>query len=154
MKLFENLFRKISPHKKIIFIVEDNHLYALALQGFLSIRFPNLEIKIFADGESCLASLHLNPFIIIMDYLLNTEHKDAATGLATIKQIKLGNPHANIILLSAKTELDVFIKALSVYGCIYIRKDDGPFEKIEHYINNTTLNQFHSAIPYGISEQK
>ena len=132
--VFTKLLNRISPRKKLIFIVEDNELYAKSLKGFLSTRFPSVEIKTFTLGEACLSELHLNPSIIIMDHLLNSNNAGAATGLSIIKKIKALSASTNIILLSAQTELDVFVKALSEYGCDYLRKDDHAFSKVEQFI--------------------
>lgn len=129
-------FQGIVPHKKTIFIVEDNELYAKTLQGFLQTRFPGINIRTFDVGEACLLELDKNPSVIIMDYLLNTNHRGAATGLSIIEKIKKKSPDTNIILLSAKTELDVFVKAISLYGCTYLRKDEQPFPKVEQFIRS------------------
>jgi DNA-binding response OmpR family regulator len=132
--MFSNFLSRILPHKKIIFIVEDNRVYAKTLTGFLSTRFSGIRICTFYDGETCLKELYRKPSIIIMDYLLNTSHVDAATGFSIIEKIKSESPDSNIILLSAKTELDIFVKAISVYGCTYLRKDEQPFNKVEQFI--------------------
>lgn len=69
-----------------------------------------------------------------MDHLLNMNDRNAATGLAVIKQIKAANPKVTIILLSAQTNLDVFVEAISIYGCTYIRKDEEAFNKVAQII--------------------
>ncbi len=139
VNMLTRFFKNIASPKKIIFIVEDNEVYAKSLKGFLSIRFPRVEIKIFSVGETCLMELHRNPIVIIMDHLLNTNLGDAATGLSIIKKIKSMKANTNIILLSAQTELNVFVKALAEYGCTYLRKDEQAFSKVEQYINTMNL---------------
>lgn len=134
-------FKKIFLRKKIIFIVEDNKLYSKSLQGFLTTRFPLIKVEIFSNGESCLMELHKNPQVIIMDYLLNTDDNNAADGLSIIQKIKSTSSKTNVILLSAQTELDVFVKAISVYGCTYLRKDEHAFKKVELFIKGV----FHSS---------
>ena len=134
MSRLSEFINRIYPIKKTIFIVEDNELYARFLKGFLAHRFPGLTIKTFSEGEACLSELNKKPSVIIMDYLLNTSFSNAETGMHIIEKIKTRSPETNIILLSAKTELEIFVKAISVYGCTYLRKDEQPFPKVEQFI--------------------
>lgn len=134
MNAIISFFNKIFIRKKTIYIVEDNAIYSKSLQAFLITRFPNLNIETFTNGEACLLELYRNPFIIIMDYLLNTSNSDAADGLSIIHKIKTSNSETKIILLSSQTDLDVFVKAISNYGCTYLRKDEQAFKKVEHFI--------------------
>lgn len=130
MNKVTRFFGKMGLRKKILFIVDDNELYAKALKEFLGTRFPDAKIGAFPTGEACLAELHQDPDVIIMDHLLNTKSTDAATGLSIIKTIKKGNAGAHIILLSAQKDLSVFVEALSGYGCDYLKKDDQAFGKV------------------------
>jgi DNA-binding NarL/FixJ family response regulator len=134
MNLFKKFFN-FSTKTKIIFIVEDNLIYAKTLEAFLKTRFTDIkEIKIFPIGEVCLLELHLNPSIVIIDYFLDTKYPDAITGLETIKQIKAEKPDTNIIVLSGQKEVDVIYDAVKTYGCSYVKKDEQSFHKLEHII--------------------
>ena len=141
MNIFINFYNKICLRKKIIFIVEDNRVYSKSLHGFLTTRFPNSKIETFSNGEACLIELHKNPTIVIMDYLLNTDDTTAADGLSIIQKIKASSDKTNIILLSAQTDLDVFVKAISIYGCTYLKKDEQAFKKVDHFVKEI----FHSS---------
>jgi two-component system OmpR family response regulator len=136
MNKISEFINRIYPVKKTIFIVEDNKVYARFLKGFLAHRFPDLTIETFHEGEACLLKLYKKPSVIIMDYLLNTSFSNAATGMHIIEKIKTRSPETNIILLSAKTELEIFVRAISEYGCTYLRKDEQPFPKVEQFIRN------------------
>ena len=137
MNMFTNFFKKIATSEKTIFIVEDNDVYAKSLQGFLKTRFPHINnIKIFPFGEACLMELYQNPTVIIMDHLLNSKNADAATGLSITKKIKTVRSNTHIILLSSQTELEVAEKALEKYGCVYLKKDEQSFSKVETLIKN------------------
>ena len=95
-----------------------------------------MKIQTFTVGETCLAQIHRNPKVVIMDQMLNRSSHDAANGLAIIAKIKQSSTDTNIILLSAQTELDVFVKALSLYGCTYMLKDQLAFGKVERVIKS------------------
>ena len=146
MNIFLSFYNKISPRRNIIFIVEDNRVYSKSLQGFLTTRFPKTKIETFSNGEACLIELHKNPTIVIMDYLLNTDDSNAADGLSIIQKIKVSSSKTNIILLSAQTDLDVFVKAISIYGCTYLQKDEQAFKKIDHFIKAIFHSSKHSSL--------
>lgn len=134
--MYTNLFDRISPDKNIVFIVEDNEVYAKSLQTFLQNQFPNIEeIIIFRIGEMCLMEINRNPGIIIMDYFLNSKYEDANNGLEIIKRIKILKPKTNIIVLSVQGEFNVAIEAIRQYDCIYLQKDQDAFNKVELFIN-------------------
>ena len=118
-----------------IFIVEDNEVYAKSLQGFLQICFPKIkEIKIFSIGETCLMEMNRNPDIVIMDYFLNAKYPEAHNGLEIIGRIKAQRSQTSIIVLSTQTDINVTLKAIKQFNCIYIQKDNEAFSKIEKAI--------------------
>lgn len=135
MNIFSNFFKKTGSKGKLIFIVEDNEVYAKSLQSFIQSRFQNIkEIKTFCIGEMCLMELHRNPKIVIMDYFLNSKYKDANNGLEIIKRIKALKPETEIIVLSEQKNFNVVIEAIKQYDCIYIQKDRDAFNNVEKFI--------------------
>lgn len=133
-----NPLEKIIPDTKLIFIVEDNNVYARLLKVVIQTRFPEMkEIEIFSIGELCLAELDRNPAIIIMDYFLNTqytEEDEKHNGLAIIKRIKSKKPDTDILLLSAQKNIDVALEATRQYGCGYVQKGEDAFNQVENFI--------------------
>jgi two-component system OmpR family response regulator len=125
-----------TKNKINVFIVEDNDIYAKSLQGFIIAHFPEIKIKIFPVGETCLMKMHLNPNIVIMDYFLNSKYDEAQNGLEIIKRIKAHNPQTNIIVLSAQENYNVVLDAIKQYGCFYVQKDEEAFNKVEQMIKN------------------
>ncbi len=120
---------------EIIFIVEDNEVYAKSLQTFIQARFPNIKgIKIFRIGEMCLMELHRNPSIVIMDYFLNSKYEEAENGLEIIKRIKALKPDTNIIVLSAQENFKVILESIKEYDCSYVQKDKEAFSNVEQFI--------------------
>lgn len=133
--MFSNFFKIITPKKKIIFIVEDNEIYAKSLNTFIKIQFPTIkEIKNFRIGEMCLLEMHRNPTIVIMDYFLNSKYKEANNGLEIIKSIKILKPKTEIIVLSIQKNLNVITEAIKQYGCTYVQKDQLAFNKVDQIV--------------------
>lgn len=136
MNIFVSFFRKTKQEGKLVFIVEDNEVYAKSLQMFLQTRFSEItEVSIFKIGEACMFEIHRDPDIVIMDYFLNSKYTEANNGLEIIKRIKALKPQTNIIVLSAQEEFDVVIEAIKLYDCNYVQKEQNAFDKVEHIVD-------------------
>jgi len=139
--------KRIIPGDKIIFIVEDNEVYAKALQSFILDRFPDIvEAKIFSIGELCLMEMHRNPSIVIMDYFLNSKFDEAHNGMEIIEKIKVQKPLTNIIISSILTDSNIISESISLFDCIYVQKDEEAFNKIEQSIKKIFS---HDSTPPG-----
>lgn len=135
--MFSNFFKIISPKKEIIFIVEDNEIYAKSLNTFIQMQFPKIkEIKNFRVGEMCLLEMHRNPSIVIVDYILNSKYVEADNGLEIIKSIKILKPKTEIIVLSIQKNLTAISEAVKQYGCIYVHKDQMAFNKVGQLVKD------------------
>ena len=135
MNFLKNLFKSKLQKSGIVFIVEDNLVYAKTLENFIRSSFSDIkEIKIFPVGETCLLELNRKPDMIVIDYMLDTKYLDAASGLEIIKQIRTQNPETNIILLSLQNDIEVVHEAIKKYNCSYVRKDEHTFDRIEEII--------------------
>jgi two-component system OmpR family response regulator len=135
MNMKTKISKRIIPGDKIIFIVDDNEVYAKTLESFILSRFPDItEVKIFSIGEMCLMDMHRNPGIVIMDYFLNSKFEEAHNGIEIIKRIKVEKPLTNIIVLSIQTDKNIVLEAITLFDCAYVQKDEEAFDKIEQSI--------------------
>lgn len=135
MSFLKKLFKPKASKTGIIFVVEDNPVYAKTLQAFIQSNFDEVkEVKVFPVGETCLLELHRDPDLIIMDYFLDTKYFDAQTGLDVIKKIRVERPETNIVILSSQSEVEVVVEATKIYHCTYIKKNEGAFERLGEII--------------------
>ena len=129
------IFKSVNQRRKNIFIIEDDQVYAKSLEIFIKHRFPGIgEISIFSIGEMSLMELHRNPGIVIIDYVLNSKFEEAHNGAEIIERIKAQKPQTNIIVLSAREKFEAVLEKIKQYGCIYVKKDQEAFNKIEESI--------------------
>lgn len=136
MGFLKNLFNSETERTGLVFIVEDNPIYAKTLEGFLKANVPAVkEIKLFPVGETCLMELHKQPDVVIMDYFLDSKYYDAETGLDNIKKIRDQFPEMNIIVLSAQEEIGVVIESIKKYNCSYIKKNPDALETLKTLMN-------------------
>jgi DNA-binding NtrC family response regulator len=130
----EHAFSKIKTRS--IFIVDDNPAYARSLEAFLRKSFPAIkEVKVFPKGNDATLELDKDPGVVIVDYYLNSEEKNAENGLEIIKQIKNKKPKTNVILLSGQKNINVALQAAKECDCHYVQKDERAFDKVQHYIH-------------------
>jgi two-component system OmpR family response regulator len=137
MSFLKYFFKSTQAKSGIVFIVEDNPVYAKTLERVIKESFPEIkEVKIFSVGETCLLELDKNPDIIIVDYFLDTKYQDAETGIEIIKKIRVKKPEMNIVVLSAQKEIEVMLEAVKIYQCSYVKKDEQAFDRIEEVIKD------------------
>jgi two-component system, OmpR family, response regulator len=150
MEMSTNYFKRVNPSEKIIFIVEDNEVFAKSLQSYLQNRCPDIkEIKIFRIGEMCLLEMQRNPGLVIMDYFLNSKYEDAHSGLEIAKRIKAQKPQTNIIMLSVQKNVNVILESIKQYDCLYVQKDEEAFAKIEQIVKEIFESENKSPEPWN-----
>ncbi|MBK7886608.1 MAG: response regulator [Bacteroidetes bacterium] len=118
-----------------IFIVEDDELQSSLLMDRLTRDIPHT-VTIFPTGEECLKHIHENPEIIILDYHLNKDVKDAATGMEILTVIKKANPDIHIIMLSSQERYSIALQSIQKGAEQYVVKDATAFEKINNLVND------------------
>ncbi len=123
------------PDYTQIFIVEDDKFYAGVIRHALESRnFMN--VKVLTSGEDCINNMHLNPEIILMDYMLGENHLD---GMETMKQIrKMGNA-VQIIFLTSVDELEVATNTIKAGAYDYVVKSEAAIERIRNLIRRITF---------------
>ena len=124
----------LNDQKKKIFIVEDEELFATLLKDYLS-RKTGYDISLFHTGEACLENMHLNPDVIILDYYLDSQEKNAANGLEILRKLKGMGSKAHVIFLSGQSGFGVAMQSRFEGARHYVIKDDQAFERIELLIN-------------------
>ena len=122
-------------NERVIFIVDDDHLYSQMLVDHLSVDPVNV-VKAFTTGEACLEKLFESPDFIILDYHLNMVDKKARNGLEILEQIRKANQQAKVIMLSSQERYGVALQTISKGAEQYIVKDKLAFQKIDQIIKS------------------
>lgn len=125
---------KAEKTPKLIFIVEDNAVYAKSLDIYLRTKFEGIEVKIYQVGELAIDNLHLKPEFIIMDYFLNSKFYDAENGVSILRAIREKDPNVQIIVLSSEQD-EKTIEEIRETGCLYIHKNAEAYEKVRNLIS-------------------
>lgn len=109
----------------IIFCVDDDRLTHEVVKDTFKMN-SNLKLYFFKDAKSCLANLHIQPDIVILDFYLFTEKEGSASmdGLDVLNKINELSPLTKVIMLSSQSEIAVAIKCLKRGAKDYIIKDE------------------------------
>lgn len=116
-----------------LFLVDDDPMFLRMLEiDFLD--NADFSIETYRTGELCIENLHLQPHIIILDYYLNSIHKNAMNGLETLDQIKKINPDIPVIMLSAQDKIDVAVQCILHHATDYVVKSETAFLRLKQII--------------------
>ena len=117
---------KIGKPKKI-FIVDDDEMLTEALSDYLT-RSVAHNISVFSTGEDFIQHISENPDVVILDYYLNTVHKDAANGLEVLESIKEYLTSTRVIMLSSQESYVTAAKTIQKGALQYVIKDENAFQ--------------------------
>ncbi len=119
---------------KKIFVVDDNEMLSMALEDYLT-RQTMHEVQVYSTGEECLKHLREQPDVIILDFNLNSENKDAANGMQILEEIKRINKYIHVIMLSSQEAYGTALQTIRKGAEEYVMKDEGAFKKIVSIID-------------------
>lgn len=117
--------------KLTIFLVEDNELDSMFLDFKFRETLVNYNLITFSTGEDCIKNLHLEPDLVILDYLLGGKN-----GLEVLKQIKLINENIPVVLISQQRDVEVVVEAFHHGAADYIIKGSNAHLKLRDLAEN------------------
>ena len=119
----------MSEEPKKIFIVDDDEMLTEALSDYLTRKVAH-QISVFHTGEDFIEHIAENPDVVILDFYLNTVHKNAANGLEILEAIHSHLKNTRVIMLSSQESYVTAAKTIQKGALQYIIKDEDAFEKI------------------------
>jgi two-component system, NtrC family, response regulator AtoC len=117
--------------KLTIFLVEDNEMDSLFMDHKLRETLVNYNLITFSTGEECLRNLHLEPDLVILDYMLAGKN-----GLEILKQVKAINENIPVVLISNQREVEVVVEAFHQGATDYIIKGSNAHIKLRDLVEN------------------
>ena len=134
-----------------IFLVDDNEMFTKTLVSSLNEHFKSeIQIESFVTGEDCLERVRQKPEtaadVIILDYHLNTESKDALNGIEILKQIKQINSKIIVVILSAEDKMEIALNSITNGAYEYVVKSETAFIRIRNILKNSLEKEFNTKI--------
>ena len=123
----------------IIYIVEDNKVFTIALKADIETAFKYLPLKIFSfeTGETCFEKFkEQKADVIILDYHLNSRYPDAADGIQVLDWVKKENPEVNVIMLTSDDNIEIALKSFKHGAVDYVVKSETKFRKINYSLSH------------------
>ena len=108
---------------KLIFFVDDDKVI-LNLMEFTFQKRHDYEVRGFHTGEDCLASLPLNPSLIVLDHILAGAGEDRLNGLDTLKEIRKINKEIPVVILTGQGDDDLLTEFMENGANRYLTKND------------------------------
>ncbi|MBX7241921.1 MAG: response regulator [Bacteroidia bacterium] len=109
---------------RMIFLVEDNPVYAEMICNHIESRHPTFSIRRFSTGEEMLPFLSSRPGMIILDYFLDGTDENAATGDIIMQAVREVNPEIHVIMITSSENISVAATAMNAGAYALILKDD------------------------------
>lgn len=122
-----------NENKIKLFLVDDDVVYLKSIE-IEFMQMADFEIETFISGELCIESLHKDPDLIILDYLLDGVDKDAKNGIDTLDEIRAYNPDIPVIILSAQDKIEVAVDCMHHQAFDYIVKSETAFLRMQKAI--------------------
>jgi DNA-binding NarL/FixJ family response regulator len=129
----------MNEEKIKLFLVDDDALFLKNLE----IEFmhqADFIIETYATGELCLANLHHQPDVIILDYHLDGINPNAMNGIEALDKIKNFNPDIPVVMLSSQDKIDVAINCMHHRAFDYVVKSETAFVRLQKII--TTIFKY------------
>ena len=118
-----------------IFLVDDDALFLKSLEiEFL--QHADFIIETYTTGELCIENLFHQPDVIILDYYLDGDDKNAMNGIETLDKIKEFNPDIPVIMLSSQDKIDVAINCMHHKAIDYVMKSETAFMRLQKIISD------------------
>jgi len=127
---------------RYLFLVDDEPIQNEMLKDFLNERFL-YTIKVFETGEDALQHMHLHPELMVLDYHLSSNNRNAKNGVEVLRLVKDQYPDTAVIMLSGQDKIDVAVDSVKFGAFDYIVKGETAFSRIENVINN--ISELHKV---------
>lgn len=110
-----------------VFIVDDNPMFARLLQVHLTNAGSRFAVHLFPSGEKCLAHLHLEPQLLLLDYQLGGE--EALNGRQVFGVLRECSWKPKVIFMSSRQDQEQ--ELLQSGALAFILKDKNAFAKLD-----------------------
>lgn len=133
-----------------VFLVEDNATMRILTEKNLQHDFNRFESNVqyrlqlhsFTTGEACLPHLDQKPDIIVLDYYLNEEEPEAATGDKIFREIMKQNPEQRVVLFSGQEDGSIVNQLVREGLREYIIKDEDAYPQLKELLEQIIREKY------------
>lgn len=130
--------RKSTNKKRLVFVVDDQPLYAQILSEDLSEK--GVLTHSFTNAEDCIDALHRKPDVILMDFELDPAGEQM-NGVAALCKIKQEMPEVPVMMLSGHDDLKIVTTSMRYGAYDYIVKNDSTLLNLSNKLSHVFSRQ-------------
>lgn len=119
---------------KLIYLVEDNRVFAEMIRNHLQRHNPHFVVKTFDTGEAMLSEPGLIPHVLILDFYLDGKNRHAANGEIILSDFKQRYPDIPVYIITASQNLSQISYLLALGAQALIPKDESLLEMLQEMI--------------------
>ncbi|HER08991.1 MAG TPA: response regulator [Bacteroides sp.] len=108
---------------KLIFFIDDDKIILNLLEYTFQSR-KDYHVVTFYTGEDCLANLHQDPSLIVLDHILAGPDEERLNGLETLKEIRKVNREVPVVILTGQGDDLLLTEFMENGASRYLTKDD------------------------------
>jgi two-component system, NtrC family, response regulator AtoC len=123
----------------LIFVVDDDFIILKLIDAEL--KSAKMDVMSFSYGEDCLPELHLNPDLIILDYIFVKGNKSVLSGLEILQEIRKTKPDVPVIILSGQDSGSAVLELIKLGIEEYIIKEENFVSKLKEEIVRILQNE-------------
>jgi DNA-binding NtrC family response regulator len=129
-----------------VFLVDDEPQNLVLLRMWME-KLWKLPVCEFTDPRECLASMHQEPCVVILDIMMPD-----MDGVTVLKGIKESQPHVPVIMLSAQSSVEVAIDAIHLGAFDYLSKPVDR-ERLE-VVTRNAIREFELALELRATQKR
>src|SRR5262249_9457645 len=126
----------LNPSRMRISVIEDELQMSEMLKDFIRQKYPIAEINTYTSGEEALDKIFEAQDLVIVDYHLDSNNRDAMNGVLFLRKLKDRYPNAQVIFLSGQEKAEVAANTMKYGAYDYIVKNDNAFNRLEIVFKN------------------
>lgn len=119
---------------KLVFFVDDDKIILNLLEYTFKSR-QGMRVKTFFSGEECLQNLYMNPDIVVLDHVFQSE-KPNMNGIEILKRLKKLKKNIRVIILSKHKDDSTISEYLKNGATKYIPKENFFIDELIESIEN------------------
>ena len=124
-----------------IFIADDDKMFTVSSEEYISQNFPNVKSEKFYSGEEILAKINSCPDVVFLDYNLSDATYNSRNGMSILKSILYRSPNTSVYIVSGLKDDGIVEMLINNGAKDYIHKNKNTISKIQEIISKEILQK-------------
>jgi ActR/RegA family two-component response regulator len=123
-----------------LLVLDKNSLIVGPLSTYLNSRFgERVNISTYSDADECMLYVDKKSHVIILDYFINHEDRNATKGLKVFETMRKRNPESKVTMLTSREDIGVAIEEMQQGASKYIMKNERGLYDIRFVLDKVVI---------------